>query len=69
MKNRFYYLKQHDIVQEVLPMQSFPQCLMQLLLIHWKNAHMDFMYSWEMVKDERKLNNCDISNTPALCDR
>lgn len=22
----------------------------------------------EMIKDERKLNNCDISNTPVLCD-
>lgn len=37
-----FNLKQHDIGQEVLPMQSLPQSLMQLLLIHWKTAHMEF---------------------------
>lgn len=64
-KSRFYcqhfIVKQHDIGQEVLPMQ--------LLLIHWKTAHMDFMHRWEMTKDERKLNNSDISNAPVLYDR
>lgn len=56
-----FYLKQHDIGLEVLPMQSSPQsCFRQLLLIHWKTARMDFMYSCEMVKDERKLNNSDM---------
>lgn len=64
-----FYLKQRDIGREVPPMQSLPRSFMQVLLIHWKTARMDFMYSWEMVKDERKLNNSDISSPPVLYDR
>lgn len=42
-----FYLKQRDVGQEVLPMQSLPESFMQLLLIHWKTVHMDFMYSFQ----------------------
>ncbi len=66
-----FYLKQHDIGPEVLPMQSLPLSCIQLLLIYWKIAHKDFMYSiaGKTIKDERKLNNSDISNAPVLYDR
>lgn len=64
-----FYLKQRDVGQEVLPMRSLPESFMQLLLIHWKTVHMDFMYSFQTVKHERKINNSDISNAPVLYDR
>ena len=66
-----FYVKQHDIghARSASYAKFATQSYIQLLLIHWKTAHMDFMYSWEMVKDERKLNKSDVSNTLVLCDR
>ncbi len=58
------YLKQHDISQEELPMQSLPQS--NLCRCNEKLPLMDFMYSHKMVKDERKLNNSEMSNTPVF---
>lgn len=58
-----FYIKQHDIGLEALTMQSLPQSCRQLLLMHWKAAHMDFTYSWKMVRE------LDISNTPVFNDK
>lgn len=46
-----------------------PQCLAKLLLIYSKTTHIDFMYSWKMFKDDRRLSNNDISSTSVLYNR
>lgn len=48
-----FYLRQHDGAEEVLPCRVVHSACMQLLLIHWKTAHMDFMYSSYRLSSQR----------------
>lgn len=71
-KNGFYrlsFIQSSMILAKKCFQCKAPQSLAKLLLIYPKTTHIDFMYSWKMFKDDRRLSNNDISSTSVLYNR